>query len=39
MNAALATARLDSLQSGLGREGGREGIEAYTEVKTVSIGL
>jgi phenylacetaldehyde dehydrogenase len=26
-------------QSGLGREGGREGIEAYTEVKTVSIGL
>jgi phenylacetaldehyde dehydrogenase len=26
-------------QSGLGREGGREGIEAYTEIKTVSIGL
>lgn len=26
-------------QSGLGREGGREGIEAYTEVKTVAIGL
>jgi phenylacetaldehyde dehydrogenase len=26
-------------QSGLGREGGREGVEAYTEIKTVSIGL
>ncbi len=26
-------------QSGLGREGGREGIEAYTELKTVAIGL
>jgi phenylacetaldehyde dehydrogenase len=26
-------------QSGLGREGGREGIEAYTEIKTVSVGL
>ncbi len=26
-------------QSGLGREGGREGIEAYTEIKTVAIGL
>ncbi len=26
-------------QSGLGREGGREGIEAYTEIKTVSIGI
>jgi len=26
-------------QSGLGREGGREGIEAYTEMKTVSIGF
>lgn len=26
-------------QSGLGREGGREGVEAYTELKTVSIGL
>ncbi len=26
-------------QSGLGREGGREGIEAYTEIKTVTIGL
>ncbi|MGH8328159.1 MAG: aldehyde dehydrogenase family protein, partial [Steroidobacteraceae bacterium] len=26
-------------QSGLGREGGRAGIEAYTELKTVAIGL
>jgi phenylacetaldehyde dehydrogenase len=26
-------------QSGLGREGGRDGIEAYTEIKTVAIGL
>ncbi len=26
-------------QSGVGREGGRAGIEAYTEVKIVSIGL
>jgi len=26
-------------QSGLGREGGREGIEAYTEIKTVAIAL
>jgi phenylacetaldehyde dehydrogenase len=26
-------------QSGLGREGGREGVEAYTELKIVSIGL
>jgi phenylacetaldehyde dehydrogenase len=24
-------------QSGLGREGGREGVEAYTEIKSVSI--
>jgi phenylacetaldehyde dehydrogenase len=26
-------------QSGWGRENGREGVEAYTEVKTVSVGL
>ncbi len=26
-------------QSGLGREQGRDGIEAYTEIKTVSVGL
>ncbi len=26
-------------QSGLGREGGRAGIEAYTEIKTVAIAL
>jgi phenylacetaldehyde dehydrogenase len=26
-------------QSGLGREGGRAGIEAYTELKTVGIAL
>jgi phenylacetaldehyde dehydrogenase len=26
-------------QSGLGREGGRDGVEAYTELKIVSIGL
>jgi phenylacetaldehyde dehydrogenase len=25
--------------SGLGREHGREGVEAYTEIKTVSITL
>jgi phenylacetaldehyde dehydrogenase len=24
--------------SGIGREGGHEGVEAYTEVKTVAIG-
>jgi acyl-CoA reductase-like NAD-dependent aldehyde dehydrogenase len=27
------------LDPSTGREGGREGIEAYTEIKTVSIGL
>ncbi|HET8696800.1 MAG TPA: aldehyde dehydrogenase family protein, partial [Gammaproteobacteria bacterium] len=26
-------------QSGIGREGGREGVEAYTELKIVSVGL
>ena len=26
-------------QSGIGREGGRDGVEAYTELKIVSIGL
>jgi phenylacetaldehyde dehydrogenase len=26
-------------QSGLGREGGREGVLAYTEIKTVSVGF
>jgi len=26
-------------QSGLGRENGREGVESYTETKTVTIGL
>ena len=26
-------------QSGWGRENGREGIEAYTEVKSVSVAL
>jgi phenylacetaldehyde dehydrogenase len=26
-------------QSGIGREGGREGVEAYTEIKIVSVGL
>jgi phenylacetaldehyde dehydrogenase len=26
-------------QSGFGRENGREGVEAYTELKTVSVGL
>ena len=26
-------------QSGLGREGGRDGVEAYTEIKIVTIGL
>jgi phenylacetaldehyde dehydrogenase len=26
-------------QSGLGRENGREGVEAYTETKTITIGL
>jgi phenylacetaldehyde dehydrogenase len=26
-------------QSGIGREGGRDGIHEYTEIKTVSIGL
>ncbi|MET0985491.1 MAG: aldehyde dehydrogenase family protein, partial [Steroidobacteraceae bacterium] len=25
-------------QSGLGREGGHEGVESYTEIKTVAIG-
>jgi phenylacetaldehyde dehydrogenase len=26
-------------QSGIGREGGREGVEAYTELKIVTVGL
>ncbi|MDB5663062.1 MAG: betaine-aldehyde dehydrogenase, partial [Sphingomonas bacterium] len=26
-------------QSWLGREGGREGVLAYTEIKTVSVGF
>jgi phenylacetaldehyde dehydrogenase len=26
-------------QSGIGREGGRDGVEAYTELKIVSVGL
>jgi succinate-semialdehyde dehydrogenase/glutarate-semialdehyde dehydrogenase len=26
-------------ESGLGREGGHQGIEEYTEVKSISIGM